>query len=118
MDFPYDIRLVDVGTMVRVPNGTNTVAYAVWYDENFVHCEGARRPARSRWGWLISSIALMSEDDDRKKLLTMAKNGIESLPDLAHKFMLVYHRGERMFDNCYLVATDDQDWWQEYEVIR
>ena len=117
MGFPYEIRLVDVGRMVIVPDGENTVSYAIWWDENGIYREGPRYPSCSNWGWIISSVAIVSRGDDREKQLAMVKESMESLPNLAHKFILVYRASERMFDNCYLVATNDKNWWREFKVL-
>lgn len=116
MDFPYEIRQVPPGHMVRVPDGESTVSYGVRYEDG-VRNEGTLPPVMSPWGWIVCGVALSCPDNDREVLLTMSKGSMESLPDLAHKFMLVYHEDERMFDSCFLVATDNQDWWRQYEVV-
>ena len=126
MDFPYEIRLVDRGSMVTVPDGDNTVSYAVPYTTTFENgdmvahaCEpGPRPPTFTQWGWLIDCICIVSKDDDEETLAAFAREGMESLPDLTHKFMLVYHTDKRMFDSCFLVATDNSDWWQKYREFR
>lgn len=125
MDFPYEIRQVPLGRMVTVPDGENTVSYSVQYEtpfamrpEDHVRNEGTQLPVWSPWGWIISSLAICCRGNDEELLFAMAKESLESLPDLAHKFMLVYNVGGRMFDNCFLVATDDQIWWREYEVVQ
>lgn len=125
MDFPYEIRRVPLGCMVTVPDEENTVSYAVRYEtpfamrpEDHVRNEGAQRPVMSPWGWIISSVAILDRKGNEEVLAALAKESMESLPNLAHKFMLVYHEGERMFDNCFLIATDDQSWWREYEVVQ
>ena len=110
--FPYDIRLVRPGHRVTAPDREHTVAYAA----NL----GPRHPSILYVdGWLIDSIAIMSRDDDSKKLSDMAKDGLEELPNLAYKFMLTYRREpSRMFDYCFLVATDDLDWWKQYTLLE
>ncbi len=126
MDFPYEIRLVDIGSVVTVPDGDNTVSYAVPYTTTFENGSmaaragepGPRPPTFTQWGWLIDSVTIISKDDDEEKLAALAREGMESLPDLAHKFMLVYRTGKGMFDSCFLVATDSSDWWQQYRSLR
>ena len=117
MDLPYEIRRIPLGHMVIVPDGENTVSYSVQYEDQ-VRREGTHFPVMSPWGWIVCGVAVLDREGDEGILARYAKESMESLPDLAHKFMLVYHEGERMFDNCYLIATDDHDWWRQYEVVQ
>ena len=125
MIFPYEIRKVPAGQMVVVPDGENTVSWSAEYENPFAarpedrfRAEGAQLPTLNGFGWIVHSVALSCPNDDRGTLLEMAKGCMEELPDLAHKFILVYHTDQYMFWNCFLVATDDNTWWREFEVIE
>ncbi len=117
MNFPYEIRLVPKGFMVRVPDGESTVTYSVQDDPETVFKRGTYPPVMSPWGWTICNVALSCPGNNREDLFGMARENLGSLPDLKHKFMLVFNTGEWMFENCFLVATDDDSWWREYEGV-
>ena len=116
MNFNYEIRLVEKGHCITVPDEENTVSYAVWYD-GFTEHRGTKRPVWSPMGWLINAVSIVSPNEEETAAL--AEEGLESLPNLSHKFVLVYKgREKRIFEDCFLVATDDQHWWEEYEVLE
>lgn len=124
MEFPYEIRKIPVGQLVVVPNGEDTVCWSVEYKNPFAkrpedrfRSEGAQLPTMSGHGWLIHSLAISCVDDDKEVLFAMAKESLDSLPDLKYKFMLVYNTGATMFWSCFLVATDNEHWWREYEGV-
>jgi len=124
MKFPYEIRKVPVGRLVVVPDGENTVCWSVKYEnplarrpEDRFRAEGTQLPTLGGAGWLIHSLAICCVGDDKEVLFAMAKENLDSLPNLKHKFMLVYNTGATMFWNCFLVATDNENWWREYEGV-
>ena len=125
MNFPYEIRKVSPGYLVTVPDGENTLTWSVKYENPFAgrpedrfRAEGPQLPTMSGLGWVIHSVALSCQDDDKEVLFPMAKECMESLPDLKHKFLLVYNTGATMFWNCFLVATDNEDWWRKFAVLE
>lgn len=125
MSFPYEIRKIPTGQWVTVPDGENTIAWSLEHKDPFAEreqdrfrAEGPQLPFLHGGWWMISSLALSCPGDDREVLLEMAKEILEGLPDLAHKFMLIYHTDATMFWNIFLVATDDEDWWREFAVLE
>jgi hypothetical protein len=125
MSFPYEIRKVPAGQWVTVPDGENTVAWSVEQNDPFaqreqdrVRAKGPQLPFLHGGWWLISSVAFSCPGDDREVLFSMVEDTMETLPDLKHKFMLVYNTGETMFWNCFLVATDNEEWWREFAVVE
>lgn len=111
---PYEIRQVPMGQIVRVPEGSNTISYSYL---------GPKGPEPTSLGLLPHAVAIVNVENAEdicpgEDVRRMAEGMLARLPQRKYKLILVYRdEPEYMFDTCFLIGTDDSEWWREFEIV-
>lgn len=106
-DFPYDVRRLEKGAFIECIRQKGTLGLS--YDNELV------TPGPHGIG--LPCAITIETGGDLLKAVESAREGLEILPELGHKFVLTYREGESIFECCFLVTTEHDDWWQKYPII-